>query len=345
MLLTGTGMQRVQAQAAAGPAQAEPAQAEPAQAEPDAAPRHSTQRLYLKDGSYQTVTEYHLAGDHVHYYSADRAQWEDVPTELVDLPKTQKWNAERDQLADQQRAARNAERAAADAEIRKKLDEQRPEVAEHLRLPEQGYMWGLDIFHGKPELLPMVQPAAEAAAREKARSEAAGQDKKLRKNPSQIAANEATARAYVANAALQPPMLPEARKGGSGGELHLEGTGSRREFHVTAPVFYLRAGALADTRFVLIRMEQDFKHQERRMSPPSMDALTGGSGKGYAAVKVQAMPGGYWLKISIPAELPIGEYALVRILGPAQWDEHVWDFGVNPRGFENGEAISPDTQP
>jgi hypothetical protein len=315
------------------------------QSAPETAPRHSTQRLYLRDGSYQTVTEYHLKGDHVHYYSAERAAWEDVPMDLVDLAATQKWNAERDKVADQQRAARAAERAAEDAEVKIKLDAARPEVADKLRLPEKGYFWGLDVFHGRPELLPMVQPAAEAAARDKARSETAGQDKKTRKNPSQIAANEATARAYIANAALQPPLPPEVRKAGSREELHLDGTDSRREFHVTGPVFYLRVGNIPDPHFVLERMEQDFKHQERRMAPPSVEALAGGSGKGFATVKVEAMPGGQWLKVTIPAELPIGEYALVRILGPSQWDEHVWDFGVNPRGFENGEAVSAETGP
>jgi hypothetical protein len=313
------------------------------QAAPEVAPRHGTQRLYLRDGTYQTVAEYHLAGDHVHYYSADRAEWEDVPTELVDLPATQKWNADRDKAADAAKATRAAEREAADAEVRAKLDVVRPEVAPKLRLPEKGDFWAMDIFEGKPELLPMVQPAAEAAARERAHAEFESQDKKARRNPSQIAANEATARAYEANAAMQPPMAPDAKKAGEGGELKLGGTKSKREVHVEAPVFYLKADAVPNPKFVLVRMEQDVTHQDRRMSPPSAEALSGGSGKGFASTHVETLPGGRWFKISIPSELPIGEYALVRILNEREWDAHVWDFGVNARAPENGEAITAET--
>jgi hypothetical protein len=315
-----------------------------AQAAPETAPRHGTQRLYLRDGSYQTVTEYHLAGDHVHYFSADRAAFEDIPTELVDFGATQKWNADRDKIADEERARRAGERAAEDEEIKARLDMARPEVAVRLRLPERGDFWALDEFQGKPELLPMVQPAAEEAARERARSEFQSLDKKARKNASQIAANEATARAYEANAAMQPPMHPDGRKAASGGELHLAGTKSKREVHVTQPVFYLRASALPGAKFLLERMEEDFPHQERRMAPPSVEALAGGSGKGFSVVQVAAMPGGQWMKISIPSELPIGQYALVRILSSEEWDAHVWDFGVNARAPENGEAVTAESQ-
>lgn len=305
---------------------------------------HSVQRIYLQDGSYQVTTEYHLMGDHVHYFSAERAAWEDIPLTLVDMPRTTEWNSHRDKLADEKKAARAAERSAADAGTKKQLDVERPEVAPGLRLPDRGYFWGLDVFQGKPELIPMVQPAAEAAAREKAHAEFEGLSKKERKNPSQTAADAAKAKAYMANAAVQPPLQTDAKKGGSRDEVRLKGTSARRGFHVTGPVFYLRVGTFADPHFLLERMERDFKHQERVMAAPSADALEGGSGKGFAAVNEELMPGGKWLKITIPAELPIGEYALVRILSSKQWDGNVWDFAVNPRTFENEEAVTAERQ-
>lgn len=46
-------------------------------------------RLYLKDGTNQIVREYQVQGDHVHYYSVERSEWEDIPLDLVDLKRTE----------------------------------------------------------------------------------------------------------------------------------------------------------------------------------------------------------------------------------------------------------------
>jgi hypothetical protein len=278
----------------------------------------------------------------VHYFSAERAAWEDVPMTLVDLPKTQQWNRERDKVVEKEAAERAASKAAAEAEIKHEMDVADPEVAPKLRLPEKGYMWGLDVFDGKPKLLPIAQPEAEAQARDKAKAEFAGLSKDKKKSAAEQAKEEANARAYESNAANLPPIAPKPQKAGGKDELELAGTASKREFHVTMPVLYVRAGILPSPKFVLIRMLVDFKHQSRRMSPPSVAALAGDSGRGFAAVTVTDMPGGKWLKISMPTDLPIGQYALVRILGPDEWDEHVWDFGVNPQAPEFGEAIGAD---
>jgi hypothetical protein len=52
-------------------------------------------RLYLKDGDYQVVREYKVEGDRVKFYSTDRAGWEEIPLELVDLKKTEKESTEK----------------------------------------------------------------------------------------------------------------------------------------------------------------------------------------------------------------------------------------------------------
>src|ERR1051326_8183867 len=52
-------------------------------------PRNELQqvyRMYMKDGSFQPVTQCELldGGQRVHYRSAERNEWEDVPVALVD---------------------------------------------------------------------------------------------------------------------------------------------------------------------------------------------------------------------------------------------------------------------
>src|SRR5690242_1151947 len=51
-------------------------------------------KLYLKDGTFQLAREYQVQGDRVHYYSVERSEWEDIPTSLIDLKRTESEIAE-----------------------------------------------------------------------------------------------------------------------------------------------------------------------------------------------------------------------------------------------------------
>jgi hypothetical protein len=44
--------------------------------------------LYLKDGSFQIVREYKVEDNSVRFYSIERSEWEEIPSDLVDLKRT-----------------------------------------------------------------------------------------------------------------------------------------------------------------------------------------------------------------------------------------------------------------
>lgn len=46
-------------------------------------------RLYMTDGTWHQVTEYKVEQDRVRFYSVERSEWEEIPSSLVDLKKTE----------------------------------------------------------------------------------------------------------------------------------------------------------------------------------------------------------------------------------------------------------------
>lgn len=109
------------------------------------------QKLMLKDGSFQLVREYAVQGDRVRYYSLDRSQWEEIPSDLVDWDATGKAAAQQQQReaaivarVHNQEAARLATPLDIDASL---------EVAPRIFLPPGA---GLFAFDGKA-VLPVPQ--------------------------------------------------------------------------------------------------------------------------------------------------------------------------------------------
>lgn len=105
----------------------------------------------LKDGSFQLVREYAVQGDRVRYYSLDRSQWEEIPTDLVDWDATGKAATQEQQReaaivekVHNQEAARLAQPLDIDASL---------EVAPQIFLPPGA---GLFAFDGKA-VLPVPQ--------------------------------------------------------------------------------------------------------------------------------------------------------------------------------------------
>lgn len=104
----------------------------------------ANQRLYLTDGSYHVVREYKVLEDRVRFYSVERSQWEEIPTELIDLNRTEGEDGDR-------RSSQAEEQALIDAEeaIERKM---RREAA---AVPMDA---GVYLFEdGKPRGLPLAE--------------------------------------------------------------------------------------------------------------------------------------------------------------------------------------------
>jgi hypothetical protein len=78
----------------------------------------ATYRLYLKEGGYHTVREHQVLSDRIRYYSTERGDWEEIPLELVDLKKTERELAAREEAMASERKV-VAEEEAALREIRR----------------------------------------------------------------------------------------------------------------------------------------------------------------------------------------------------------------------------------
>lgn len=77
-----------------------------------------TFKLYLKDGDYHMVREYQVSGDRVRYYSTERGDWEEIPTELVDLAKTERERKAKDERISDETREEREEAAAVRAQQR-----------------------------------------------------------------------------------------------------------------------------------------------------------------------------------------------------------------------------------
>jgi hypothetical protein len=319
---------------------------------PAACAQHiNNKRLILKDGSYQIVTKWQVKGDRVRYYSAERADWEEVPNDLVDWPATEKWNKEHENGAappDSQAPAVNPpattheeqqkEAAAIDAAAAAERADQlarTPLVASNLHLPDRDGIFILDNFQSIPELVHLDQSTGNV-----------NRD-----------TNHNVLRAAIASFS------------GAKEPVRLNGQAARVRVHVDDPVLYVSLDvgnseqvAPEDALMVnthganSVQDKNDYSSPDSRYSIVRVDVQPGERVIGAVRIsragnatqsadivptKAEVLPGKHWMKLTPKDPLPIGEYALMEILQPGVINLDVWDFGVSPNAPENKHPITP----
>ena len=307
-----------------------------------------TKRLILKDGSYQTATQWQVKGDRVRYYSAERYMWEEIPSALVDWDATKKYEADRAAG----KAAGDAA-AQAEAEAEKKAEEARsPTIAPGLRLPESGGIFVLDTYQQQPQLVELVQNNGEI--------------------------NKHTGR-NIMRAVINP--LPSGPKQ----TVELKGVHARIQAHTSKPDIYVNVNYADDTnddanddsagnpssssssnpsakspqtsngkgsasaqpevspteRFKIVRVESKPKDQVRVVSNLKI-GLTGHIKEQQSVMPTTSQSiSNQWVEVTPTTPLEPGEYAVVEMLGPKQMNLYVWDFGVNPAAPQNPSVWKP----
>jgi hypothetical protein len=304
---------------------------------PDLPAMGRNHRLILKDGTYQVVREYKIAGDRVRFLSQERGDWEEMPLDLVDWDATKKWAQEHTDLtADDTPSPAMKEAESIDKEEQEERDDQNarmPEVSKGLELPDEDGVFVLDTFQGTPELVELPPSDLDLNARER-----------------------------HGIAVLNPVASQRA-------DLVLQGAHSKIHLHVNEPSFFLSLEVFDAKEPVLSTPVTVHTSTEGLNHKPKP---THSAQSGYALVKVdernavrvigaihvsaggqvtqdenviaattQVMPGKHWLRIDPKQPLLIGEYALVEILSSSDINQQVWDFRVDPTKGDNVGSITP----
>jgi hypothetical protein len=321
-------------------------------APPFACPQPGRDRLILKDGGYQLVTKYEVKGDRVRYFSAERDEWEEIPSSLIDWPATEKWKHDHDPAAPGAKPGPvdsgdpgSVEAAKIDAEEYAARNEEiarMPVISPGLRLPDESGVWVLDTFQGQPELVHALQANGDL------------------------------------NRASEHSVL-RATLGATGGAkelIRIEGATSKVQLHVDQPVLYVSLDVPArpgedtapesaltvdtrgassaikdknshsspDSRYAILRLNSS--HNLRTAIAAEVYGLEQpGRSEDIIETTKQILPGARWMRITPNVPLLIGEYALIEILSPREINVDVWDFGVNPRARENKDARAPIDTP
>jgi hypothetical protein len=273
-------------------------------------------KLFLADGSFESITQYSIQGDRVRYFSAERYAWEELPNSMID------WNATEEyaRTAANESSNRMNTMMGQAARERREEDAHTPLIAPGLRLPSPDGVFLLDVYQGKPELNALAQ-------------------------------NEADLKRNVKGNVLRGVINPVAS---SKQTVELAGLHARIQSHDLSPVLFFSinaadpsAGYNTGTAKNPLRIVRCETKRDNRVVAVMKIAVYGKVDQKTQTIEAKIEPvSDYWVKISPSAPLKPGEYALVEIDDKGSMNEFVWDFGVNPAAPPNPAMVlaNPERQ-
>ncbi len=253
----------------------------------------AAKRLILTDGSYQTATEWTKNGDRVRYFSAERAEWEEIPVALVDWKATDAWNAEKAKIQSEEMKQVTEEAIAA----RKQEQLNTPLVAPELRLPAEGGVFLLEELAGKPVL-------------------------------QKVDGNKTQENDHAGKNMLMRSVIPVASQVQT---IELKGASAKVRVHSTAPSIFLdvddNQGAIPGESFRMVRLE---RKKDLRVLAKNKVAISGDQSQSekFLHSRVEKFGGDWWKLIPLE-DLTPGEYAIVVSAPGFDGYGVVWDFGVD----------------
>jgi hypothetical protein len=303
-------------------------------------------RLILKDGSYQLVTKYEVKRDRVRYKSAERDEWEELPSSLVDWPATEKF--EKDRAA----GPTIPEASALDKEIdaeREAEESHLPQVAPGLRLPEDSGVFLLDTFQGQPQLVELQQSEGDINRNTKGNIlrgainpiASAKQTIELEGEHAAVHAHVAVPSIYINmedESSNRPPSGESASAKPSEPSLDAPRAERQRPQQPQQP----EQPIVPFDRFRIVRAKVK---GGKRIVGDIKHAVTGkvSQDQNYVKTTIDRISGG-WLKLTPIEDLAPGEYVLVETKGKEGMNLYVWDFGVNPNAPANANPWKPDVK-
>jgi len=266
----------------------------------------NTQRLILKDGSYQSVQKYEIRGNNVHYLSAERYEWEDIPSAMIDWEATEKYQKDVAKKATEAKEANEEETKSSDSP---NADAGLPAG---LALPAKSGVFVLSETNSKPEFIELSQNETHPVEHDTAFL--------LTKKVNPMATRKETLELTGAHAKPQTgskhPVIfikPELQ--------------SEDEQQPRKKPLDQRLTSGDAFRFELLKLDV-VKNSRVLITTKTNQADYATQSLQSVPVFAQVVAGDLWIKIEPKQDLAPGEYAVVQTVEESRIGGYVWDFGV-----------------